>query len=291
MNHYLSVIRECLETGISPRCHLEDITRSDIYGFVIPFCMELMKLQEEYNIPVKIRACDTMGYGVNFSGAVIPRSVQGIIYGLIKNAGVPSSQLEWHGHNDFYKAVTNSTTAWIYGASGVNCSLFGIGERTGNTPLEAMVFEYAQLKGTLDGMDTTVITDLANYFHDEIGYEMPSRTPFVGKNFNVTRAGIHADGLLKNEEIYNIFDTDKLLKRPVLVAVSNTSGLAGIAHWINTYYRLPEDKKVDKNSEIVNNVKAWVDAEYEDGRVTVITDNELIDIIDKVCKELGITLV
>ena len=47
MNLYLSVIRECLETGISPRCHLEDITRSDIYGFVIPFCVELMKLMDE----------------------------------------------------------------------------------------------------------------------------------------------------------------------------------------------------------------------------------------------------
>ncbi len=161
MNHYLSVVRECLETGVAPRCHLEDITRSDIHGFVVPFCLELMKLGAEYGIPVKVRACDTMGYGVNFSGAVIPRSVQGIIYALNTHAGVPAELLEWHGHNDFYKAVTNSTTAWLYGASGVNCSLFGIGERTGNTPLEAMVFEYAQLKGTLDGMDTTVITELA----------------------------------------------------------------------------------------------------------------------------------
>ena len=166
MNLYLSVIRECLETGISPRCHLEDITRSDIYGFVIPFCVELMKLMDEYKIPIKIRACDTMGYGVNFPGAVIPRSVPGIIYGLTTHAGVPSELIEWHGHNDFYKAVNNSTTAWLYGASGVNCSLFGIGERTGNTPLEAMVFEYAQLKGTLDGMDTTVITELAEYFEE-----------------------------------------------------------------------------------------------------------------------------
>ncbi len=74
MNHYLSVVRECLETGISPRCHLEDITRSDIYGFVIPFCLELMHLMEEY-IPVKIRVCDTMGYGINYPGAVIPRSI------------------------------------------------------------------------------------------------------------------------------------------------------------------------------------------------------------------------
>ncbi|WOO36319.1 2-isopropylmalate synthase [Anaerocolumna sp. AGMB13020] len=279
MNHYLNVVQECLETGVAPRCHLEDITRSDIHGFVIPFCMELMKLGERYRIPVKIRACDTMGYGVNFSGAVIPRSVQGIIYGLLTHGGVPSHLIEWHGHNDFYKAVTNSTTAWLYGACGINCSLFGIGERTGNTPLEAMVFEYAQLKGTLDGMDTTVITELADYFTKEIGYKIPPRTPFVGKNFNVTRAGIHADGLLKNEEIYNIFDTEKFLNRPALVAVSNTSGLAGIAHWINTYFKLKGDEIVDKNDPLVIKVKEWVDEEYDSGRVTVITDEELIGVI------------
>lgn len=291
MEHYLGVVRECLETGISPRCHLEDITRSDIYGFVIPFCLELMKLKDEYGIPVKIRACDTMGYGVNFPGAVIPRSVPGIIYGLKEHAGVPSELLEWHGHNDFYKAVNNSTTAWLYGASAVNSALFGIGERTGNTPLEAMVFEYAQLRGTLDGMDTTVITELAEYYEKEIGYHIPERTPFVGKNFNVTRAGIHADGLLKNEEIYNIFDTDKLLNRPVLVAVSNTSGLAGIAHWINIYYRLKGDKAVDKKSPLVAEVKKWVDQEYETGRVTAITDGELEKVIKESSKKLNVNLI
>ena len=290
MNQYLSVIRECLETGISPRCHLEDITRSDIYGFVIPFCLELMKLMEEYQIPIRIRACDTMGYGVNFAGAVIPRSVQGIIYGLTTHAGVPSELIEWHGHNDFYKAVTNSTTAWLYGASGVNCSLFGIGERTGNTPLEAMVFEYAQLRGSLDGMDTTVITELAEYFEKELGYVMPDRTPFCGKNFNVTRAGIHADGLLKNEEIYNIFDTEKFLNRPVLVSVSNTSGLAGIAHWMNTYYHLEGERAVDKNSELVHLVKEKVDQQYDDGRVTVMTDAELTEMINDCCQKLQIEL-
>ena len=181
-------------------------------------------------------------------------------------------------------------TAWLYGCSGVNTSLFGIGERTGNTPLEAMVFEYAQLKGDLNGMDTTVITELAEYYEKEIGYHIPERTPFVGKNFNVTRAGIHADGLLKNEEIYNIFDTDKFLNRPVLCAVSNTSGLAGIAHWINTYFKLKEDKQLDKSSPLVAELKKWVDKQYEDGRVTVITDKELIEQIAIVCKKLDMTI-
>ena len=51
MEHYLSVVRECLEMGISPRCHLEDITRADIYGYVIPFCLELMKLMQGISDP------------------------------------------------------------------------------------------------------------------------------------------------------------------------------------------------------------------------------------------------
>ena len=275
MDHYLSIIKECLEEGISPRCHLEDITRADIYGFVVPFCMELMKLMDEYKIPIKIRACDTLGYGVNFPGAVIPRSVQGIIYALHTHAGVPHALIEWHGHNDFYKAVVNSTTAWLYGASGVNTSLFGIGERTGNTPLEAMVFEYAQLKGDLNGMDTQVITELAQYYEKEIGYHIPPQTPFVGRNFNVTRAGIHADGLLKNEEIYNIFDTDKFLSRPAKCAVSNTSGLAGIAHWTNTTYSLRDEDALDKNCWLVLKMRDWVNEQYAEGRVTVMTDEEL----------------
>ena len=288
MEHYLSVVKDCLDEGIAVRCHLEDITRADIYGYVVPFCIELMKLMEQYKIPIKVRACDTMGYGVNYPGAVIPRSVPGIIYAIHTHAGVPNELIEWHGHNDFYKAVVNSTTAWLYGCCGVNTSLFGIGERTGNTPLEAMVFEYAQLRGDLNGMDTTVITELAEYYEKELGYEIPPRTPFVGKNFNVTRAGVHADGLLKNEEIYNIFDTEKFLNRPALCAVSNTSGLAGIAHWMNTYLKLKGDDQFSKNSELVKDVKAWVDAQYEDGRVTVLTDDELLKQIKNSADNLGV---
>ena len=95
MEHYLSVVRECLEEGISVRCHLEDITRADIYGYVVPFCQELMRLSEQYQLPIVVRACDTMGYGVNYPGAVIPRSVQGIIYALYTHAGVPHKWIEW----------------------------------------------------------------------------------------------------------------------------------------------------------------------------------------------------
>ena len=275
MNYYLKTVADAFEAGVVPRCHLEDITRADFYGFVVPFVNELMKMSRDAGIPVKIRACDTMGYGVPLPEVAIPRSVPGIIYGLQHYSDVPSEQLEWHGHNDFYKAVSNATTAWLYGASAVNCSLLGIGERTGNIPVEAMVFEYASMRGTLDGMDPTAITDIANYFRDEMGYRIPEMTPFVGRNFNVTRAGIHADGLMKDEEIYNIFNTKKLLNRDASVLVTKTSGLAGIAYWINSNYHLEGDNKVDKHDPLVVAMKQWVDDEYEGGRITSLSNHEL----------------
>ena len=275
MNMYLATVAEAFETGVSPRCHLEDITRADFYGFVVPFVNELQKMSRDAGIPVKIRACDTMGCGVPYSEVALPRSVPGIIYGLQHYADVPSEMLEWHGHNDFYKAVTNASTAWLFGACAVNCSLLGIGERTGNVPLEAMIMEYAALRGSFDGMDPTVITEIAQYFKENIGYKIPPMTPFVGRNFNCTRAGIHADGLLKDEEIYNIFDTKKLLNRKASVAISKTSGLAGIAYWINDNYSLEGEACVDKKSPLVVALKAWIDEEYENGRQSMLSTMEI----------------
>ena len=275
MDKYLGIVKMALDKGIVPRCHFEDITRADYFGFVVPFTIELMKLSRESGIPIKIRACDTMGYGVTYPGTSLPRSVQGIIYGFRYYAEVPSEQLEWHGHNDFYKAVTNSATAWLYGCSTVNTTLLGIGERTGNTPLEAMAIEYTSLRGTSNGMNLEVISEIADYFEDEMGYRIPPQTPFVGKNFNVTKAGIHADGMLKDQEIYNIFDTQKILGRAPRVVVDAFSGLAGIAYWIDTFYELPTEAKVDKKDELVARIKELVDKQYADGRTTAISDGEL----------------
>lgn len=289
VDHYVGVVRECIETGVRPRCHLEDITRADFYGFVVPFVLELSKLSKESGMPIKLRACDTLGYGVSIPGAAMPRSVPGIIYGLRHHARFPSELIEWHGHNDFYGAVTNSVTAWLYGASGVNCSLLGIGERTGNCPLEAMVIQYAQLRGTLDGMDPSVITEIAEYYQKELHYNIPPQTPFVGSDFNVTRAGVHADGLQKNEEIYNIFDTGSILNRPPTVAISNTSGVSGIVHWINNHYGLKDERALDKTHPLVLAVKSWVDDEYAGGRVTVISMGELEAVTAREAARLGFT--
>ena len=283
---YLETVREAIELGIKPRCHFEDITRADFYGFVVPFAHELKKLMEDSGVPIKIRACDTLGLGVPYIGVALPRSVPGIIYGLRHHAGFPSELIEWHGHNDFYKSVVNSSTAWLYGASAVNCSLLGIGERTGNCPLEAMVVEYASLRGVTDGMDTTVIAEIADYFEKEMGYKIPPMTPFVGSNFNMTQAGIHADGLLKDIEIYTIFDTEKILNRSAEVVINSSSGLAGIAHWINLQLGLKGENRIEKKDPRVAKLKEWVDEQYSEGRVTVVYDEELREVAHTLMPDL-----
>ncbi|MGD2093524.1 MAG: hypothetical protein PVH77_00795 [Phycisphaerales bacterium] len=270
MEGYLDIVKAALDSGVIPRCHFEDITRADYEGFVLPFAAALIKISKEYDKPVKIRLCDTLGFGLPWAGSALPRSVPKLIHGLRK-IGVPSEYLEWHGHNDLHKVQVNAATAWLYGCSAANAAIFGCGERTGNPPLEALVVEHAQLKRMTEGVNYAAITELADYAQKELGLQIPHNYPLAGRDFNVTRAGIHADGLLKNEEIYNCFDTQKLLHRPVGVAITDKTGAAGIKHWIETRYEIT----IPKHDPRVTRIKDQIDAEYAADRVSMISDEEM----------------
>ena len=271
LNDYLDVVKAALDHGVIPRCHFEDITRADYKGFVLPFAAELLELAKQYDSIVKIRLCDTLGFGLPWAESSLPRSIPKLIAGL-RELGFPAEWLEWHGHNDFHKVQVNATAAWLYGCAAANSSIFGVGERTGNPPLEAMVIEAAQISGTNPQINYDAITELADYARKEIGFDIPANYPLVGADFNVTRAGIHADGLLKNEEIYNCFDTENLLKRPVEVAITDKSGAAGIKHWIERRF----DIELSKQSSCIQKVKEKIDIEYADNRVSAISEKEMM---------------
>jgi len=277
LDHYVDLVSTALESGLDAvRCHLEDITRADFDGFIIPFVQRLMDVADQSGKKVKIRLCDTMGYGLPYAEVALPRSIPKMIHTMIHECGVPSEWLEWHGHNDFHKVLVNSTTAWLYGCSAANCALLGFGERTGNPPLEGAIMDYIALRGDTNGVDTRVITEIADYFRTEMGVDIPSGYPFIGTNFNVTSAGIHADGMLKNEEIYNIFDTNKILSRPARVNVTDKSGIAGIAHWVNSYLGLKPEAALDKRHAGLGGINEWVKEQYGLGRVTSISDEEML---------------
>lgn len=275
MDSYCEVVEAAFEAGVRPRCHLEDITRADIEGFVLPFAERLMRMSEQVpeELSAKIRLCDTMGFGISYPGVELPRSIPKLIYKLNKECGVPGNRLEWHGHNDFHKVLINGGTAWLYGCDALNTTLFGLGERTGNPPLEGAIIEYISIKGDMSGIDTTMITAIAEYM-DSIGVTIAENYPFVGKHFNTTRAGIHAGGLRQSEQIYNIFDTAKLLNRSPRVAITDKSGVDGISIWVNEYFGLKGDNRISKIK--VHRVAQWVMDQYEkEGRLSTITDEEL----------------
>ena len=167
-------------------------------------------LRRQAGIPVKIRACDTLGAGrpLRRLHPAPVRAGHHLRPAPLRRRAQPGA---WSG-----TATTTSTWppptpahAWMYGASAVNCTLLGIGERTGQRPAGVHGVPVRRLPWALwtawtpppspTSPGILPATTSATTF--------PSTAPFVGRNFNVTRAGIHADGLLKDEEIYNIFDT------------------------------------------------------------------------------------
>jgi len=281
VRNYLDVVEEALKSGIAVRLHIEDVTRADIFGTVVPLVKKAMKLAAKYGLPVKVRCPDTLGVGLPWPEAALPRGIPKLFWLLNKALGVPSEWLEFHGQNDFHLGVANATSAWLYGASLNNCTLLGIGERAGNIPLEAMIFVYSMIKGTFDGMNTKVIKYITEYYEKELDYKLPNYYPIVGKNFNVTRAGIHADGLLKNPEMYLPFDTEELLDSPPRVMISEHSGLAGIAFWINTFFRLKGKEKVSKDDPTLKNIQDEVVKQYQEGRVTAMLDEEVLALVKR----------
>lgn len=290
MEMYIGLAAQALEWGIIPRCHFEDVTRADIYGFCLPLAQKLMELSRQSGMPVKIRLCDTMGYGVPWPGASLPRSVQRIVRAFTDEAGVPGEWLEWHGHNDFHLALANGVTAWLYGCGAVNSTLFGFGERTGNTPLEALLLEYISLTGDDAAADTTVLNEVAEFFASELDYAIPPNYPFVGRDFNATSAGVHADGLAKNEEIYNIFDTRRLLGRPVPIIITDKTGRAGVAYWINNSLNLPKERQVAKTHPAVGQIYDAIAAIYEEsGRTTSFSHAEMEALVQRFMPELFVT--
>jgi len=276
LDDYLGMVEHAISEGVRVRCHLEDVTRADIDGFVLPFVQRVMDLADQApeELKPRIRLCDTLGFGISYPGVALPRSIPKLVYKIIHEGGVPSDRLEWHGHNDFHKVHINGAAAWIYGCNALNTTLFGLGERTGNPPMGGAIIEYMGLKGTADGMDTNILTEIANYYTENVTDEIPPAYPFVGKNFNVTRAGIHADGLAKYEHVYNIFNTSKLLGRPPSVAITDKSGVDGIALWVNNFLGLKGEEKAGKRA--VARIARWVRNQYDvEGRNTAISNEEM----------------
>uniref|UniRef100_A0A7C1P1C7 2-isopropylmalate synthase n=1 Tax=Thermofilum pendens TaxID=2269 RepID=A0A7C1P1C7_THEPE len=279
---YLEVAERALSSGVVVKASLEDITRADIHGAVIPFVRRLLKLSEKYGVPVKIRLPDTLGLGLPFPEVPLPRGIPALIQAIRKATGIPQEHLEYHGHNDFGLVVANHLAAWMHGAAAANCTLLGIGERAGNCPLEVMALHYAGIVGT-SRINLRAVSKIPELF-ESMGFKLPEHYPVVGKNAFKTKAGIHADGILKNPEVYLPFDPVRVLGLPYSVAITPYSGRAAIVIWLRNHLGCDHISKDDQRVEAV--YKEVLDIFNRTGRVEPLTDDEMMAIARKYFRDV-----
>ena len=230
IDKYLKPILMALEYDITPRVHLEDTTRADIFGWVIPFMQTVLQQTEGR---AKFRVCDTIGWGVPDPYVALPQGIPHLISTLYRETG---AELEFHGHNDFGVGTANSLAAWRYGCRRVNTAFASLGERTGNTSLEQMVVTYVRFYGD-PGFDLSVLPEMANLVTDNLT-PVSRSAPIIGDVFT-TSAGIHQAGVARQENapgglIYLAYDPSLVGRESAeRSVVGGLSGAEGIVKVLN----------------------------------------------------------
>ncbi|MCH7697933.1 MAG: 2-isopropylmalate synthase [Chloroflexi bacterium] len=258
---YLQPIETALENDIIPRIHLEDCTRADIYGWVIPFMQRALDLSKGI---AKFRICDTIGWGIPDPYAALPWGIPRLFTVIREETG---AELEFHGHNDFGLATANSIMAWRYGGTKVNVAFGGLGERTGNTSLEQMIAALIRYKGD-PGLDLTALEEMKNLIHNEVT-PLPDRAPIIGEVFT-TSAGIHQAGIAAQSDapgglIYLPFEASMFGRDTVeLSRVGSLSGSEGLVSILN---RAMEDRgseqRFKSTSRVVKKIYDRLQDEYD----------------------------
>ncbi len=230
---YLAPILTACEHNITPRVHLEDATRSDVEGWVIPFMQRVM---EETQGQARFRVCDTLGLGTPDPYITSPFGIPRLVSTLSLATG---AELEFHGHNDFGLGTANSLAAYRYGAKRVNATFAGLGERTGNVALEQVLANYIRWYGD-PGLKLETLAEMAQLMGKEVA-PIPEKQPVVGDSIFATQAGLHQTGLQRQEGapgglIYLPYDPEVVGRRGTgLNRIGALSGMDGIIAALNAH--------------------------------------------------------
>ncbi len=137
-------------------------------------------------------------------GVAKPRQVYDLVAALRQ---VVRAGIEFHGHNDSGCAIANSFCALEAGATHIDTSVLGIGERNGITPLGGFVARmYAENRDLVRKYDLTVLRELDNVVADIVGISIPFNNYITGITAFTHKAGVHAKAVLNNPETYEILN-------------------------------------------------------------------------------------
>lgn len=205
--------REAEKHGLVFRASAEDASRTDI-----SFLIEFFELAERLGASM-VRYCDSLGLHDPFQAYQRIKRIRQAI----------SVPIEVHFHNDFGMATANVMAAIRAGAASVTASIGGLGERTGNSPLEEVVMASKFLYGMDLGIDTTRLREVAEYVAKASRRAIPIWKAIIGTNVFAHESGIHADGILKNPANYEAFSPETVgLQRQIIIG--KHSGSSALIH-------------------------------------------------------------
>ncbi|HLB12616.1 MAG TPA: homocitrate synthase, partial [Dehalococcoidia bacterium] len=147
----------------------------------------------------RLRYCDTLGI-------LDPFETYDRVKALIDEANI---QVEMHTHNDFGMATANALAGLRAGATYVNVTVNGLGERAGNAALEEVVMALKYINGVDVGVQTNRLRGVAEYVAAASGRTVPIWKAIVGVNVFAHESGIHADGVIKNPKNYEVFPPEE----------------------------------------------------------------------------------
>lgn len=192
----------------SPQQHRDDIRRTVEYGarHGIVFNVYLedwssgMRDAPDYvrrhvaalaEMPVqRLMLCDTLGI-------LCPADVRTFIGRMV--ADFPACRFDFHGHNDYGLATANTLEAALGGAQGVHCTVNGMGERAGNTPLDEVVVTLRDHGGLRTNVNERALAGASQLVEMFSGRRVAVNKPIVGENVFTQAAGVHADGDRKGQ--------------------------------------------------------------------------------------------
>lgn len=183
-----------MDLGMEVSVGAEDASRADI-DF-------LLKAAEaaEYAGARRFRFADTLGVLDPFSTYEVLRTLRVTV----------DMEVEMHAHNDLGLATANTLAAVKAGATHINTTVNGLGERAGNAPLEEAVMALRHLHGIESGIDSRRFPEISRLVALASGRPVPANKSIVGEGVFTHESGIHVDGLIKNRDNYQNFDPEEV---------------------------------------------------------------------------------
>ncbi|WP_221797331.1 homocitrate synthase [Oceanobacter mangrovi] len=231
-------IRRALDMGFEVCVGMEDASRADM-----DFIARLADVAGKAGAR-RLRFADTVGIMEPFS---MLQKMQ-----LLRSH--TSLELEMHAHDDYGLATANTLAAVVGGATHINTTVNGLGERAGNAPLEECVLALKNLHGIETGVDTCSMAAISHQVELASGRHVSWNKSIVGEGVFTHEAGIHVDGLLKDQRNYQGLDPEQLGRHHSLV-LGKHSGSQGL---IRAYQAIGIELQPWQLPLLLSQLRQWV---------------------------------